>query len=419
MKRWTRRAFGSLAAGSLLTALRPARGQAKARVVIVGGGVGGATAAKYLAASNTHIEITLVEPNPRYVTCFFANHYLSGLRPFATLNHGYETLAQKYGVRVIHDAAATIDPVTKMVRLTRGAALPYDRLVVAPGIAFRTGLDGYDAAAMQAMPHAWGAESQILLLRQQLESMAAGGVFIIAVPPDPMRCPPAPYERACLVASYFQRANPRAKILILDAKDSFFQQDLFQDAWNRLYPGMIEWLPAQFTGGVTRVDAATRSLVTAGETFKAAVANVIPPQMAGHLAQRTGLADHTGWCPVDPLTFESTRQPGIHLLGDAVIAGQMPKSAVSANSQAKACASAITAALAGKAPPAQPLFNTCYAFLAPEEAVSNANSFTAADGTIKLDQIVISKVEESAATRRDTARQGEKWYGAMIRDMLG
>jgi NADPH-dependent 2,4-dienoyl-CoA reductase/sulfur reductase-like enzyme len=420
MKRWTRRAFGGLVGASLLTTLRPGHSVAKGRVVVVGGGAGGATAAKYLAMSGTHLDVTLIEPSPRYVTCFFSNHYLAGLRPFDTLTHGYETLAQKYGIGVIHDSAAAIDPVAKAVRLTRGASLPYDRLVLAPGIAFREGgLAGYDAAAMQTMPHAWMAGPQTLLLRQQLESMEDGGVFVIVVPQDPMRCPPAPYERACLVASYFQRTKPRAKILILDAKDSFFEQDLFQDAWNRHYPGMIEWLPAQFTGGVTAVDATTRSIVTSGETFKAAVANVIPPQMAGHLAQLAGLADRSGWCPVDPLTFESTRQPGIHLVGDAIIAGQMPKSAFSANSQAKACAFAITAALTGAALPAPHLFNTCYAFLGPDDAVSNVSSFIASDGTIKTTDIFISKVEENAATRRRTARQGEDWYDAFTHDMLG
>lgn len=420
MKRWNRRAFGGFVGASLLSALRPARGQAKARVVVIGGGAGGATAAKYLAMSGAGLDVTLVEPNPRYVTCFFSNHYLAGLRDLETLTHGYETLAQKYGVSVVHDAAAAVDPLAKTVRLARGATLAYDRLVLAPGIAFRAGgLAGYDAAAMQAMPHAWTAGPQTLLLRRQLESMPDGGLFAIVVGADPLRCPPAPYERASLVASYFQRTKSRAKILILDAKDSFFEQDLFEDAWNRHYPGMIEWVPAQFTGGVLAIEATTRSIVTSGETFKPAVANVIPPQMAGDLAQRAGLADRSGWCPVDARSFESTRQPGIHLVGDAIVAGQMPKSAFAANSQAKACAAAVAAALSGAAPPAPHLLNTCYTYLAPDDAVSNASSFTPVDGSIKTTQFVIGKVEESAETRRRSARQGEAWYEAFIQDMLG
>ena len=207
--------------------------------------------------------------------------------------------------------------------LEGGAKLTYDRVVVAPGIAFKFGaIEGYDDAATQIMPHAWNAGPQTKLLRQQLESMEDGGVFVIVAPPDPFRCPPGPYERACLVAYYFKQYKPRAKILILDAKDSFFEQDLFQDAWNRHYPGMIEWLPGQFTGGVKSVDVKARSIKTAGETFKASVANVIPPQMAGELAQQAGLADQSGWCPIDPMTFESKLQPGIHVVGDAISGGR-------------------------------------------------------------------------------------------------
>ncbi|TIX04255.1 MAG: NAD(P)/FAD-dependent oxidoreductase, partial [Mesorhizobium sp.] len=256
MKSWTRREFGRLTGAALLTALNQpkARGQAKARVVVIGGGIGGATVAKYLAASATAIEVTLVEPRQSYATCFFSNLYLAGLRPFESLNHGYEALAKQYGITVIHESAAAIHPAAKTVALNNGSKLSYDRLVVAPGIAFRDrALEGYDEAAMEIIPHAWNAGQQTRLLRQQLESMEDGGLFVLVAPPNPFRCPPAPYERASLVASYFQRRKPKAKILILDAKDSFNAQDLFQDAWNRHYPGMIEWLPAQFTGGVTAI----------------------------------------------------------------------------------------------------------------------------------------------------------------------
>ncbi|TIU78397.1 MAG: NAD(P)/FAD-dependent oxidoreductase, partial [Mesorhizobium sp.] len=366
MKSWTRREFGRLTGAALLTALNQpkARGQAKARVVVIGGGIGGATVAKYLAASATAIEVTLVEPRQSYATCFFSNLYLAGLRPFESLNHGYEALAKQYGITVIHESAAAIHPAAKTVALNNGSKLSYDRLVVAPGIAFRDrALEGYDEAAMEIIPHAWNAGQQTRLLRQQLESMEDGGLFVLVAPPNPFRCPPAPYERASLVASYFQRRKPKAKILILDAKDSFNAQDLFQDAWNRHYPGMIEWLPAQFTGGVTAIDAKTRSVITAGATFKAAVANVIPAQMAGRLAHQAGLANQSGWCPVDPVTFESALQPGVHLVGDAIIGGDMPKSAFCANSQAKACAFAIAADLTGSARFPAHLFNTCYTYL--------------------------------------------------------
>src|SRR6476660_7498828 len=327
---WTRRKFGCFAGVTCLASLSsPVVGsQARARVVVIGGGAGGATVAKYLAASAGTLDVTLVEPKKQYTTCFFSNLYLAGLRSFESLTHDYETLTQRYGINFIRDSAAAIDPVAKIVRLEGGTKLSYDRIVVAPGIAFKYGaIEGYDEAATQTIPHAWNAGPQTKLLREQLESMEDGGVFLLVAPPDPFRCPPGPYERASLVAYYFKQFKPRAKILILDAKDSFFEQDLFQDGWNRHYPGMIEWLPGQFTGGVKSVDVKTRTIKTAGETFNASVANIIPPQMAGELAQRAGLADQSGWCPIDPTTFESKLQPGIHIVGDAISGGEMPKSA--------------------------------------------------------------------------------------------
>ena len=310
---WTRRKFGGFAGATLVAALdaRPTRSQTKARVVVIGGGIGGATVAKYLVATSAKLDVTLVEPKQRYTTCFFSNLYLAGVRSLESLTHDYQTLAEAYGINVIHDAAAAIDPVARIVTLAGGTKLPYDRAVVAPGIAFKYGaIEGYDEAATQIIPHAWNAGPQTELLRRQLDSMEDGGVFIIVAPPDPFRCPPGPYERASLVAYYFKQFKPRAKILILDAKDTFFEQDLFEDGWNRHYPGMIEWLPGQFTGGIKSVDVKTRAIRTAGETFNASVANIIPAQIAGELAQRVGLADQSGWCPVDPMTFELKLQPG-------------------------------------------------------------------------------------------------------------
>jgi sulfide dehydrogenase [flavocytochrome c] flavoprotein chain len=422
MKCWTRREVGCLAGATCLLALRPrlAPGQAKARVVVIGGGVGGTTVAKYLALSSGTLDVTLVEPEQRYTTCFFSNLYLAGLRSFESLTHGYEALRQRYGITMIHDLAVAIDPVAKTVRLRGGERLFYDRLVVAPGIAFKyDAIDGYDETAIQAMPHAWVAGQQTKLLKQQLASMADGGLFVVVAPPNPFRCPPGPYERASMVAYYLKRHKPRSKILILDAKDSFFEQDLFQDAWNRHYPGMIEWLPAQFTSGITAVDVKRRSIMTASDAFKADVANVIPPQMAGQLAQEAGLADQSGWCPVDPETFESTLHPGIHLVGDAIIPGEMPKSAFATNSQAKVCAFAIAAALNGSERYAPRLFNTCFTFLAPNDAVADAISFKLDAGTIKIADIFISKVEESAETRAQVVRQADGWYAAFTHDMFG
>jgi sulfide dehydrogenase [flavocytochrome c] flavoprotein chain len=420
MKCWTRRECVVTAAIGLALAPQIAAGQAKPRVVVIGGGVGGATAAKYLAASAKNIDVSLIEPKARYTTCFFSNLYLAGLRSLESLTRGYETLSERYGVKVIHDSAVAIDPVAKIVRVASGPKLPYDRLVVSPGIAFKfDAIDGYDEAASQTMPHAWSGGPQTKVLRKQLESMEDGGVFVVVAPPDPFRCPPGPYERACLVAYYFKQYKPRSKILILDAKDTFFEQDLFEDAWNRHYPGMIEWLPGQFTGGITAVDVKGRSVKTASETFTAAVVNVIPPQIAGQLAQQAGLTDQSGWCPVDPVTFESRLQPGIHVVGDAASAGDMPKSAFCANSQAKVCAFAIAAALSGSEPFSPHLFNTCFTYLAADDAVSDATSFEPVDGAIRTRDVFISKVGENAETRRQTVREADGWYDAFTYDVFG
>jgi sulfide dehydrogenase [flavocytochrome c] flavoprotein chain len=422
MKCWTRRQFGCLVATTCTGALlaRTARSEIRARVVVIGGGVGGATAAKYLAMGSEALHVTLVEPKAQYTTCFFSNLYLAGLRSLESLTHGYETLAQKYGVNVIHDTVTAIDPVTKNVNLEGGAKLSYDRVVLAPGIAFRAGaIEGYDEAASQIMPHAWTAGPQTRLLRQQLETMEDGGVFVLVAPPDPFRCPPGPYERASLIAYYFKQYKPRSKILILDAKDSFFAQDVFEDGWNRHYPGMVEWLPVQFTGGIKAVDVKGRSIKTAADTLKADVANVIPAQEAGRLAHEAHLVDQSGWCPIDPMTFESKLQPGIHVIGDAAKAGNMAKSAFASNSQAKVCVFAILAALTGSDRFAPHLFNTCFTLLAPDDAVTSAISYNAEPETIKVSDVFLSKVGDNAETRREAVRESDGWYAAFTHDIFG
>jgi NADPH-dependent 2,4-dienoyl-CoA reductase/sulfur reductase-like enzyme len=420
MKTLTRRGLAGLAGASCLPAARAATRPAAPRVVVIGGGAGGATVARYLAMNDKPLDVTLVEPKQRYTTCFFSNLYLAGLRSFESLTRGYDALADRYGIQVVHDHAAAIDPAAKTVRLGGGASLPYDRLVVAPGIAFRDGaIAGYDDAAMQIMPHAWMAGPQTLLLRSQLEAMPDGGVFVIAAPADPFRCPPGPYERASLVAAYFRQHKPRSKIQILDAKDTFFEQELFQDGWNRHYPGMIEWLPNQFIGTIESVDVKDRSIRTADQTFKADVINLIPPQLAAGLARQAGLADETGWCPVDPATYESTLHRDIHLVGDAVSVGIMPKSAYVANSQAKACAFAIASALIGSEPVRPFLYNTCYTFLAPDDAVSDAISFRIASGKTEIAEILMSKLDQSPAERAAAVREANGWYDAFTRDIFG
>ena len=417
----TRRAFSQLA-GAACLASASARAQPSAsapRVVIIGGGVGGATVARYLSMSPKPIDIVLVEPKKQYATCFFSNLYLAGLRSFDSLTFGYDALAN-HGVRVIHDRAAAIDPVAKTLRLDAGTTLAYDRLVVAPGISFRGGaLAGYDEGAEQSMPHAWMAGPQTQILRRQLEAMPDGGVFTLLAPPEPYRCPPGPYERASMIAAYFKAHKPRSKILILDTKDTYFEQEFFQDAWNRHYPGMIEWLPAAFLGPIERVDPITRSIHTASQVFKSDVVNVIPAQMAAEFAQRADLADTTGWCPVDPATFESTRHPGIHLIGDAISPGDMPKSAFAANLQAKACAFAIQAALLATERSRPFLYNTCYTFFAPDDAISDAIDFKIANNRIAIADIEFSRLDESDAVRARTVHEANDWYDAFTRDIFG
>ncbi len=427
MTHWSRRKVALLTAAAGLaplagTALRSTAtlAQARARVVVVGGGAGGATVAKYMARASDRLAITLVEPAAGYRTCFFSNLYLGGLRSLDSLVHGYDTLASKYGITVVRDSAAGIDPQRRRVHLAGGDSLAYDRLVVAPGIAIRyDAIPGYDAAASGAMPHAWDGGPQITELKRQIESMDDGGVFVLAAPPNPYRCPPGPYERVSMVARYFKAHKPKAKVLVLDAKNSFSKQALFLDAWARHYPGMVEWLPADFIGGIESVDAKTLSIKTAAETFQAAVASVIPPQTAGRIARNADLADESGWCPVDPSTLESTRYAGIHLVGDAIIAGAMPKSGFAANSQAKVCAQAIVAALTG-APAFEPrFFNTCWSFLAEHDAVSVGASYRVEDGKIAAVDSFLSGFEESTETRANAARQAEVWYRAFTEDIFG
>jgi NADPH-dependent 2,4-dienoyl-CoA reductase/sulfur reductase-like enzyme len=424
---WSRRRLGKLAVAAGFAAVsgqarRPslAAAKAKPKVVVLGGGPGGATAAKLLAASRAGIQVTLVEANPAYTACYFSNHYLAGLRSYESLRHDYGALGRAHGVRVVHDRAMEIDPVRKAVRLRDGAALPYDRLIAAPGIEIMfDAIPGYGEQAADAMPHAWELGSQIRLLKRQLQAMADGGTFLIAPPPEPARCPPGPYERVCMVAHYLKHEKPRSKIVILDAKDKFAKQKLFEDGWARFYPDMIEWLPAEFTGGVTAVDPKAMRVMTEDETFEAAVANIIPPQRAGRIARQAGLADESGWCPVDAATLASKLQPDIHLVGDAIVPGDMPKSATSAHSQARACALAVHAALSGTAAAPPGFDNTCWSLIAADHAVKVGGAYRAAREGIAKTSSFISQADEDDGIRAATAREAAAWYAAFAQDVFG
>jgi sulfide dehydrogenase [flavocytochrome c] flavoprotein subunit len=356
--------------------------QGKARVVVVGGGFGGATCARWLKKLNPALEVTLVEPNSIFTACPFSNEVIAGQRDLLQQQFGYDGVVRA-GVVLANAAATAVDPAAKTVIVSDGTKLAYDRLVMAPGIDLDfKALPGYDQAAAEKMPHAWKGAEQIALLRRQIDAMADGGLVVIVAPATPYRCPPGPYERASLIAYWLKTRRPKSKVLILDAKDSFSKQRLFQQAWAELYPGMIEWVPLSQGGNVSSVDPATLTVMTDFDKYKAAVANVIPPQKAAAIAAQAGVADRTGWCPVEPVTFESTLQPGIHVLGDAAIMGAMAKAAFAANAQAKVCAAAIVARLAGRAPDQPRLINTCYSLAAPEYGFSIAGVYRPEKGQL-------------------------------------
>ena len=390
------------------------------RVVVVGGGFGGATAAKYLKRRNPALEVTLVEPASTFVTCPFTNLYFGGLRTFDQQEHTFDEL-KRLGVRVVHDVAQAVDGRGHTVTLGDGTVLPYDKLVLSPGIDFRwNAIEGYDEAAAQLAPHAWKAGEQTRLLKQQLEAMPDGGLFVMVAPPNPYRCPPGPYERVSMVAHYFKNHKPKAKILILDAKDNFSKQALFTDGWNQFYPGMIEWVPASKDGKVVKVDAANRIVETEfGQQHKADVLNVIPPQRAGWIAERAGVTNDSGWVPVKPGTFESTQVPDIFVVGDATVAAPMPKSGFAANTQAKVAAAAIVAQLAGKEPPAPSFANTCYSLIAPDYGVSVASVYAIQDGKLVETSGGLSPREASAEIRKLEAEYGVGWYDAIALDTWG
>jgi NADPH-dependent 2,4-dienoyl-CoA reductase/sulfur reductase-like enzyme len=417
----TRRSFLSGGAAAVALLPRPSLAQARPRIVILGGGFGGATCARTLRRTDPQFEVILVEPNPTFTACPFSNAVIAGLRDMAAQRFGYDAIRAQ-GITVAQDQAAAVDPQTRRVSLRGGSVLDYDRLVLTPGISIRwDALPGYDEAAAAAMPHAWIAGDQTLLLRRQLESMPDGGTVVISAPANPFRCPPGPYERASLVAYYLKQTKPRSKLIVLDAKDSFSKQRLFQNAWQQLYPELIEWVSLANGGKVISVDAKTRTLVTDFAAYKADVANVIPPQRAAEIAQLAGVADGTGWCPIDPVSFESRLQPNIHVIGDAAIAGAMPKSAFAANAQAKVCADAVAALLHGEAPASPKLINTCYSLVAPDYGISIAGVYHPAGGQLADVEGAggISPIDAPAEFRALEAAYAEAWFHTITAETFG
>jgi sulfide dehydrogenase [flavocytochrome c] flavoprotein chain len=417
----TRRTFlkRSLAAAALVPT--PAIAQGQARVVVVGGGFAGATCAREIKRLAPDVRVILVETNPTFTACPFSNGVISGLRELRAQRFNYEALGGM-GIGLAFVPATRIDPQARTVTLSEGTVLPYDRLVLAPGIDFRWGSPaGYDEAASGRMPHAWKAGEQTLLLRRQLESMEDGGLVAISAPPNPMRCPTGVYERASLIAYYLKTRKPRSKLIILDAKDNFPEQRLFQAAWQQLYPGLLEWVPLSNDGKVVSVEPATNTLVTDFDRHAAAVANVVPPQKAGAIAEAAGVADRTGWCPIDPVTFESPLQHNVHVIGDAAISGAMAKSAFAANAQGKACAAAVVTLLAGETPPPGKLINTCYSLVAPDYGISIVAVYQPVNGQyVDVEGAGgTSPAEAPRETRAAEANYAAAWFRTITAEVFG
>lgn len=411
-------AAGAIAAGFATPAI--AQGSA-GRVVVVGAGFAGGSCARALKRIDPRIAVTLVEASHTFTACPFSNNVIAGLRELKAQQFDYKKF-DGTGIEVTFEPATRVDTDARTVVLSDVARLPYDRLVLAPGIDIRwDGLPGYNEAAAERMPHAWKAGEQTLLLRKQLESMEDGGLVVISAPANPFRCPPGPYERASLIAYYLKNRKPKSKLIILDAKDAFSKQSLFLAAWKELYPELIEWVPLSKGGRVTSVDPATNTLTTEFGEHKAAVANVIPPQKAARIAEIVGVADKTGWCPIDPVTFESKLQQNIHVIGDACIAGGMPKSAFAANSQAKACAAALAKLLAGEKPEEPKLINTCYSLVAPDYGISIAGVYEPRNGQLTDVKGAggVSVANAPHSTRALEANFANGWFNTITEEVFG
>lgn len=430
MSTFTRRRFLQLSLASTVSTSLIAspfiHARATKHVVVVGGGIAGSTAAKYIRHFDASIRVTLIEPKALYTTCFMSNEYLSGERAFETLQFGYGDL-EKQNIKIIRDSVRDIDSTKRQITTTSGTTLNYDRCIVAPGIDFIwDSIEGFNRTIADQIPHAYQAGAQTQLLRKQLQAMPDGGRVIIAPPANPFRCPPAPYERASQIAHYLKQHKPKSKILILDAKDKFSKQGLFQEGWKRHYGfgssnSLIEWVSLSNGGQLESLDFKNNSVTTQGDTYKADVINIIPPQTAGALALQAGLTDNSGWCPVDQRSFESSLLQHIHVIGDSAIATPLPKSGYAANSQAKVCAAAVVSILNDE-DLLQPSFvNTCYSMIAPNDAISVAmvygfenNRITKIKGAGGL-----TPLDASDQHRAREAAYAHSWFNNITADVFG
>ena len=425
----TRREFALLAAGVVAATSefpRPAFSAGSGKVVIIGGGPGGAAVANRLKSADPGITVTLVEPKDKYTTCFYSNLYLGGFRSFKSITFDYEGV-KKRGIEVVSDTATAIDTTAKTVTLARGSSpLKYDRLVVAPGIDFKyDSIAGYSPEAAKIMPHAWQGGPQTWILKEKLLALPDGGLVVMAVPPNPYRCPPGPYERACMIGHFLKTKKPRAKLILFDAKPTFSKQAIFEEAFNEYYKDIIEInLTNEIDDfAVVKVNPQTGEVTTkSGRTERAALANIIPAQKAGSIAAQAGLTEGD-WCPVHPENFTSTKATDVYVLGDAAIASEMPKSAYSAMSQADVVAADIVADLSGKPRPPGKYRNTCWSMLAPDNSAKVGGDYVAAskDGKpyLEVKEPFISKPDDSPEVRLETNRESRDWYQSAVADLFG
>jgi sulfide dehydrogenase [flavocytochrome c] flavoprotein subunit len=431
MSEITRREFALIAAGASAAAaasdlIRPAYGAGPAKIVIVGGGPGGASVASRLKAADASLDVTLIEPKDKYTTCFYSNLYIGGFRSFKSITHDYEGV-KKRGITVISDTATAIDTTAKTVTLARGSApLNYDRLVVAPGIdlKFET-IEGYSPEAAKIMPHAWQGGEQTWLLKEKLLALPDGGLIVMAAPPNPYRCPPGPYERACMIGHFLLTKKPKAKLIIFDPKKTFSKQAIFEEAFNEYYKDVIEInLTNEIDDfAVVKVNAQTGEVTTkSGRSERAALANIIPAQKAGAIAAKAGLTEGD-WCPVNPDNFTSTKAKDVYVLGDAAIAADMPKSAFSAVSQAGVVAADIIADLSSKPRTPGKYRNTCWSMLAPDNSAKIGGDYLPGKkdgkGFLEVKDPFISKPGESADLRRQTYQESADWYQTLVANLFG
>lgn len=424
-----RAAVAGLAAGAAATAFAPRISLAQltpasAKVVVIGGGAGGATVANALKRLERNMSVTLVEPKAAYTTCFFSNYYLGDFRSFESITYSYRGL-KDLGIAVVSDTADAIDINARTVTLAGGSVLPYDKLVVAPGIDFKfDGVEGYSEAVAESMPHAWRGGVQTQLLRNRLEQIDDGGVVLLAPPRTPYRCPPGPYERACVIANYLKTHKPKSKLIIVDPKMAFSKQAAFEDAFARYYKDIVE---LHLTNDIddfalAKVDSATGEVTTkSGLTVRTALANIVPDQRAGSIAISAGLAQGD-WCPVDPNTFASTLAKDVYVIGDAAIATDMPKSAYAANSQAHSVAGNILAELSGKPLPPNTYYNICWSFVAPDDVIKIGADYRPGDfgGKFALapSNAFVSKPGEAAQLRKANSAESLAWYETLVTDIF-